>query len=477
MFIKAVHTYTNKEGQRQYSYQLVHGFRTPQNKVRHRLLLGLGTRFSLPKDQWPILVERIEDMLSGQNSMFQYDADIDRQARQIADRLRQRGWPKPADTDPDKRNLQSVDISSIEHETPRSAGAERICLQALQQLEFIDLLGALKVNPKDAALCAALVIARMLHPGSERETLRWMLEDSAILEILGLHDQRPPSLDKLYRLNDVLWKHRVALQRALFERERNLFAIPATIVFYDLTNVHYHGRAKGELTCFGRSKQKRNDCPLVSLSLALDGHGFPLHCEILPGNVVEANTLRNIMNKLEKLPQPAQSRPTVVMDAGIATEDNIDWLSKRGYDWVVVSRRGKPPAPEGNPDLQTTTSQGSKVYVWRLPPEGETSKDDCTDDAKEALLYIRSEHKQAGDRSIMTRKRQKFEQELQKLHQGLSKKYCTKRVDRVHPENWPAQAEIFESGAALHARGQRRRSRRQCHGCNLELQFTASKGR
>ena len=58
--------------------------------------------------------------------------------------------------------------------------------------------------------------------------------------------------------------------------------------------------------------------------------------------------------------------------------------------------------------------------------------DDSNDEAKEALLYIKSEHKQAGDKSIMTRKQQQFEQDLQKLHQGLSKKYCTKRVDKVH---------------------------------------------
>ena len=426
MFIKAVHSYTNKKGQRQYAYQLVRSIRTSENKVRHQLLFSLGTKFSLPKEQWPILVERIKDMLSGQNSMFHYDADIDRQAQHIAERLRQRGWPEPAQADTDQRRLQTVDLNSTEHETPRTAGGERICLHALEQLEFIDCLGALKVSEKDAALCAALVIGRMLHPGSERETLRWMLEDSAILGILGLHDQRPPSLDKLYRLNDVLWKHRVALQRALFERERDLFSIPATVVFYDLTNVHYHGRANGELMCFGRSKQKRNDCPLVSLALALDGHGFPMHCEILPGNVVESETLAKILNKLEKLPRSGRSRPTVVMDAGIATEDNIEWLSKRSYDWVVVSRRVKPPAPEGDPDLQTTSSQGSEVRVWRLPDDG------SDDEAKEALLYIKSEHKQAGDKSIMTRKRQLFEQDLLKLHQGLSKKYCTKRVDKVH---------------------------------------------
>ena len=430
MFIKAVVSYTNKKGQPQYAYQLVQGIRTPDNKVRHKLLLSLGTKWSLPKQQWPILVERIEDILSGQNSLFEYDAEIDRQARQIAESLRQRGWSAPTDV---QTNLQTVDLDSIEHEPPRSSGAERICLHALRQLDFINLLESLNVSNKDAALCAALVIARMLHPGSERETLRWMLEDSAILEILELHDQLPPSLDKLYRLNDLLWKHRVALQRALFERERDLFSIAATVVFYDLTNVHYHGRADGELKCFGRSKQKRNDCPLISLGLALDAHGFPLHCEMLPGNVSECDTLQKMLNKLIKLPESAHSRPTVVMDAGIATEDNIEFLSKGSYDWVVVSRRGKPPVPQGKPHLQRTTSQGSKVCVWRLPPEDQDSAQKrADDDAKEVFLYIRSENKKAGDTSIVSRKRQLYEQKLQKLHQGLSKKYCTKRVGKVH---------------------------------------------
>ncbi len=58
--------------------------------------------------------------------------------------------------------------------------------------------------------------------------------------------------------------------------------------------------------------------------------------------------------------------------------------------------------------------------------------DGSDDKTKEALLYIKCEHKQAGDKSIMTRKRQQFEQELQQPQQGLFKKYCTNRVDKVH---------------------------------------------
>ena len=99
----------------------------------------------------------------------------------------------------------------------------------------------------------------------------------------------------------------------------------------------------------------------------------------------------------------------------------------------MVSQRGKPSVPVGEPDLQKATSEGSEVRVWRLPPENEASAHDgAKDEAQEALLYIKIEHKQAGDRSNMTRNRQQFMQELKKLHQGLSKKYCTKRVDKVH---------------------------------------------
>ncbi len=112
--------------------------------------------------------------------------------------------------------------------------------------------------------------------------------DSAILEILELDQALPPSLSKLYRLNDLLWKHRSDLQQGLWQRERQLLDLPAAVVFYDLTNVHCHGRQNSSLECFGRSKQKRSDCPLVSMVLAINRAGFPCYCEILPGNVAES---------------------------------------------------------------------------------------------------------------------------------------------------------------------------------------------
>ena len=105
------------------------------------------------------------------------------------------------------------------------------------------------------------------------------------------------------------------MEAALFKRERTLLDLPPTLVFYDLTNMHPYGRPRGDLQ-HGRSKQKRNDRPLMTLALALDGAGFPRRSEILPGNVSEPGTLAAALRRLDELPYEAGPRPTVVMDAG-----------------------------------------------------------------------------------------------------------------------------------------------------------------
>jgi transposase len=62
-------------------------------------------------------------------------------------------------------------------------------------------------------------------------------------------------------------------------------------VLYDLTNTYFEGRAAGNAKAqFGRSKEKRSDCPLVTMGLVLDGDGFPVCSRIFDGNVSEPGT-------------------------------------------------------------------------------------------------------------------------------------------------------------------------------------------
>lgn len=128
------------------------------------------------------------------------------------------------------------------------------------------------------------------------------------------------------------------MESFLYARERDLFALDEVITLYGLTNTYFEGSAKHNANAaFGRSKEKRSDCPLVTLALTLDASGFPKRSEVFAGNAVEADTLARMVRALT--PEQQRTPPTVVLDAGIATEENIAWLVEQGYRYVVVSRK------------------------------------------------------------------------------------------------------------------------------------------
>ena len=81
------------------------------------------------------------------------------------------------------------------------------------------------------------------------------------------------------------------------------------------------------------------------------------------GNVAEAGTLEVMLNDLNA-PKGAE----VVMDAGIATLANIDWLIAGGYRYLVVSReRSRQFDPEQANGL--TTASGDMVHCQKVLSE------------------------------------------------------------------------------------------------------------
>jgi len=155
----------------------------------------------------------------------------------------------------------------------------------------------------------------MTAPGSELSTHAWLQRESGIGELID-YDFDQCSLARMYRISDVLLKHKGALEAHLFERERSLFNLDCTITLYDLTNTFFEGTAKGiNLAAYGRSKEKRSDCPLVTLGLVLDSSGFPRSSKVFTGNASEAVTLKEMVDSLV-IPG---TKPLIVVDAGIAT--------------------------------------------------------------------------------------------------------------------------------------------------------------
>ena len=417
MFIKATKTYTDKAGQARKSHRLVRNVRV-DGRVRQQTLLNLGTHWDVPRELWLRIAQRTEEILAGRQALFPEPETVEQHAQRLARQLRAKGVGLSEKPDP---AVVRVDLDSMEHQDPVSVGAERVCLQALEDLGLQRILKGCELSLRDARIATAIVAARMIHPSSEREASRWLQCDSALPELLGLEaDQRALSRKTLYRVCYLLWKHRKALQQGLRQQESALFWIPDAIVLYDLTNAHCCGLADGALRRRGRSKQRRNDCPLVTTALMLDSAGFPRACEILPGNVSECGTLADAIARLREECSPDQPKPTVVMDAGIATEANLAWLREQGYGWICVNRGKCPAPPEGEPDLDLVTASKQVLQAWSLGVED-----------GELRLYVQSEAKKQKEDAILSAKRKRFEAELCSLHEGLTVPGRTKKYERV----------------------------------------------
>jgi hypothetical protein len=322
--------------------------RIPGKQVRQVTLLNLGRHFDLPQSDWPRLCARIEALLAAQPGLLAETKPIETLAQRYAARLTanhpaaREAIPR---TDPlgsqgpnaaipsPPADFAEVDIASLQLTRPRSVGVEAVGLAAIGWIGLTPILQNLGFNGVQRAAVAASLIGRMAAPGSELSTWQWVRSRSALGELLDTDFEAMP-LVRLYRVSDLLLRHRDAIEEALFARIRDLFTLATTVTLYDLTNTYFEGTAdENPKAARGRSKEKRTDCPLVTRGMVLDSSGFVRRSKMFPGNVAEAGTRQDMLKGLD-----APKGALVIMDAGIATEANLAWLREQGYRYLAVSR-------------------------------------------------------------------------------------------------------------------------------------------
>ena len=181
-------------------------------------------------------------------------------------------------------------MDSLELIRPRSVGVEHVGLWAMDQLGLRSCLEKLGIGASLRAAAIGSIIARMARPGSERAARRWLGERSALDELLGVDFQTLDPM-QLYRASDALMAHREAIEHHLFDRAMDLFDLRPTVTLFDLTNTYFEGEARGQPARRGHSKEKRTDCPLLTLGLVLDASGFVRRSQVFAGNVREHHTL------------------------------------------------------------------------------------------------------------------------------------------------------------------------------------------
>ncbi len=164
----------------------------------------------------------------------------------------------------------------------------------------------------------AMVLHRLLDPGSKRATYQW-------LETVYRPEFESLQLQHLYLALDHLVRGRERMEEALFVRNRDLFSLAVDLVLFDTTLVHFEGQGPEGLAAFGRPGNYP-DCVKVLVGLVMTGDGFPVAHHVFPGNTADITAFRAAIKDLRR--RFSLRRVIIVADRGVVSEGIMEELEK-----------------------------------------------------------------------------------------------------------------------------------------------------
>ncbi len=433
-------------------YRLIESYRTNQDKVHQRTVLNAGYLDELNTDQLnliqKILTAKVNDPSKG---LFEGSYTEDQVVIQHVEEFYQRMVKEKRIDVPENKvekrtksgkDIQAIDLNSIRNKDIREIGGEWLCYQAIDQLQIGKFLQNQGWSEEDIQLAQTHIISRAVYPASELETARWIRENSSVCEITG-YDIKKINKDQLYRIAKRLYAEQSALEQHLSLRTNELFDIEDKILLYDLTNTYFEGRKVGSaLAQFGRSKEKRDDAKLVVLALVINRYGFIKYSSILEGNIADCKTLEGMIDNLRIKTSASASKALVVIDAGIATDENLEMIKAKGYDYLCVSRSNLRHYIVEAEATTVSVIDNKKQKIELCPVKSDRNTD--------YYLKVESHTKELKERSMNEHFRKHFEEGLQKIADSISKKSGVKTEDKVYErigrlkQKYPSIHRFFE---------------------------------
>ncbi|MBE9509297.1 MAG: IS1634 family transposase [Bacteroidetes bacterium] len=424
MFIKPFPKYNRTTKQRYTIYKLCESYRF-DGHTRHRVIVGLGKLDELQEiEQKKLLARRIEEMLTyGINTLCiePIDNKTEKLAAYFYSEIVKR---KRYDVGDEKGDWETVDLSTMKNKDANEVGGEWLCKQSFDQLGIGDFLRQQKWTEDKISLATTHIISRTVYLASELKTVSYIKENSAISDITGIEKDKITK-DQLYSISHKLYSVKDKLERYLSKRTNELFDLEDKIILYDLTNTYFEGRMQNSrLAKFGRSKKKRKDARLVVLAVVINREGFLKYSNIFEGNIADSKTLETVVDALSNRTSFTGRKPIVVMDAGIATDDNVAMLKRKGYDYLCVSRSNLKEyyADTNSKPIQIKDKKKQPIELLKVK----------TDKDSDHYLWVKSQAKALKENSMNGLFAQRFKEGIQRINEGINRKGGTKKVDKVY---------------------------------------------
>jgi hypothetical protein len=195
------------------------------------------------------------------------------------------------------------------------------------ELIFGRIYDALGFDAVAEELFRHLVICRLYHPGSKLKTIDYLQR------FLGVYKQ----VDEIYRFLDRLQSHHKTLvEQIAFAHTRKVLGGRPSIVFYDLTTLHFEASDEDDLRKTGFSKVGKHQNPQIYLGLLVGLEGFPIGYDVFEGNIFEGHTLIPVLEKFSQ--RFNLDKPIVVADAALLSKANLEYLQDNGYEFILGAR-------------------------------------------------------------------------------------------------------------------------------------------
>ena len=190
--------------------------------------------------------------------------------------------------------------------------------------KLFDEIGFSSIKGK---LFRSLVITRLVYPVSKLKTTDyWFKYNGTVVEV-----------NRIYRYLDKLnTKHKELIQQISYRHTLQILDNRISMVFYDVTTLYFEVEDQDDLRKTGFSKDGKHQHPQIVLGLLVSVDGYPLAYDIFEGNKFEGHTMMPVLEsfrtkfKLDKL--------VVIADAGLLSEDNIEQLQSKQYEYILGAR-------------------------------------------------------------------------------------------------------------------------------------------
>jgi hypothetical protein len=264
------------------------------------------------------------------------------------------------------------------------------------------MLGETRRDAATERVLFALVANRALDPSSKLAAAHWAGRKAWIDHLPATTD------DACYRAMDWLHQVRHALERQVFSQVAAALDLQVDLLFFDTTSTYFEVEGEDEpvlrdsdgspvpaagapgggdgpqmagFRVFGKSKDHRDDLPLIVIGMAVTRDGIPVRVWCWPGNTADSALIRQVKHDMRDW---TLSKIVWVADRGFTSQANRRYLRRSDHHYIIgeklrsgsaeaaaaLSRQGRYQELAGNLRVKEVKIAEDERFVICHNPDG-----------------------------------------------------------------------------------------------------------